>query len=257
MSKQEKKPNIASSAAASKTKRTSSTLKKKPIKKVGVEKRVVLPISKKDAARNQRAISEKNRRKREVFLVKLIVFLTFYILISLIIAGFIFFSLKTQANALKVNRIDMVFDESRTVKIAGDTLVKDNIVYIPYEKLDLMCNFVLTGDSNKITLIISSGIDYVSFYRNSNLAFIGGSSYRISSPVLFEKDDYYIPLDFINNYMKGIAVEFDEKENVYQLIYTGENITFAGKFPSETEKIDIDTAPSIPPPDTSTDTSEN
>ena len=208
-------------------------------------------LSPQELAKRKLKLAEVKRRKRELFILKLVIFLTFYILINLVIVGFIFFSIKNQDETTKINRIELVFDESRTVKLPGDTLVKNNIVYIPFEKLDQLCNFVLTGDSSKITLIMNSGIDYTSFYKDSNLAYIGGSSYRISAPVLFEKDDYYIPLDFVNNYMKGISVDFDEKVNIYKLVLTGEPITFAGKFPSSTEKIDQKTAPQVPLPETS------
>lgn len=208
-------------------------------------------LSPQEISRRKRKIIEKKRQRRELFILKLVIFLTFYILINLIIAGFIFFSIKNRDETTKINRLEIVFDESQTVKLPGDALVKNNTVYIPFEKLDLLCKFVLTGDSSKITLIMNSGIDYTSFYKDSNLAYIGGASYRISAPVLFEKDDYYIPLDFVNNYIEGIAVDYDEKVNIYRLVLTGEPITFAGKFPSSTEKIDQKTAPQVPLPETS------
>lgn len=252
MSKQshnKKKPRSSNNSPA--TNRNNKDMRNSKIKSVKAQSPQKRALTKKEIARRKRAAIEKRRQRRELFILKLIVFLTFYTLISLIIVGFIFFSLKVKADSLKINNVELVINEDTTIKLSGQTLVQNNTIYIPYEQLDKMCNFVLTGDNNKITLIITSSIDYVSFYKNSNQALIGGTSYRISAPVLFEKDDYYIPIDFIANYMEGIAVEYNQKTNSYQLTYTGEPITFSGKFPASTDRIDVLTAPSIPAPDTS------
>ncbi|HBL83783.1 MAG: hypothetical protein A2Y17_08420 [Clostridiales bacterium GWF2_38_85] len=202
-------------------------------------------VRKQITPRQKRIIEERKRRKREFFTVKLIIFLTFYVLISLAFSGFIVLSLKNSTKTEQVDYLEVIVDEENTIKLNADVIYKDNILYIPYEKLDNLCNFVLTGDNNKITLIMSSGIDYVAFYRNSDLIYIGGSSYRLTSPVLFESDDYYIPLEFIDNYMKGIVVEFDEKKDKYTVMLTQEPLTFVGKFPSTSERVNESTIPSV------------
>lgn len=211
--------------------------------------------------RQKRLYAEKKRRKREIFTAKLIIFLTFYVLINLVIVGYIALSIKNTPDKIKkVELLQIQIDEDNKINIPSETLYKNNILYIPYEDLDSLCNFNLSGDRSKITLILNygnldSGIDYVSFYRNSDLIYVSGAPHRLSSPVLFEKDDYYIPAEFVDNFMKGISLELDETKNKYTMSLTLEPLTFIGKFPAATDKVDESTVPEVSDP--ITDTSED
>lgn len=184
-------------------------------------------------------------RQRKIARIKalLFVFLTFYISIILISSLIFFVKLNHVSSSIKKSGLQILYEKGSKLTYSADSVFIDGTLYVPYEGFSKLCPAVITGDSNQITIILSSGNDYCTLHKDSRFIYIGNVQFALDAPVLFMNNDYYIPFEVFDNFINGLNITFDQKRNRYILSSSDENISFIGKFQEIPEHIKISEIP--------------
>lgn len=188
----------------------------------------------------QPKLKRKNARaRRQRFTAVLFLFLTLYLLISLLAAGFIYFSFEKESKsddvyALQLNLVDKKM-------FSFEALDVNNIygLYIPFEKLSTLCGLSIAGDSDNVIILLSKDGGTIKCTNNSSLVYINENAVRLSAPVLFETNDYMIPIDLVESYLIGVIVSYDQDKMLCTVSASADSdeITLKMQMPSETSKV--------------------
>ncbi|MBQ6906585.1 MAG: hypothetical protein IJN75_06155 [Clostridia bacterium] len=199
----------------------------------------------KKRARSVSANKKKILRQRKIERIKalLFVFLTFYFAIILISSVIFFVKLTRGPEAVKKCGLAIQYTESSKLTYSADEVFIGGSLYIPYEGFSKLYPAVLTGNSNQITIILSSGNDYCTLYKDSRFIYIGNVQFALENPVLFLENDYYIPFEVFEKYINGLEISFDSRRGRYVISATEEPISFIGKFQELPEHIKVTDIP--------------
>lgn len=163
----------------------------------------------------------KKRRKKKKksgngaqIMAVLVVLLAFYLVFSLFIAGLILYSFKETADNTEIYSLNVVYDERILHKMPAETANTDYGLYIPFEYLSEIAAFGLAGDGDIATLFIMGTDNRIECTKNSSLIIINGNPVRISAPILFDNNDYLIPVTLIENFVTGIDVTYNEEKMI-------------------------------------------
>lgn len=143
-----------------------------------------------------------------------IVFLAFYIVISLFIAGLIIYSFNDTAKNTEIYSINVVYGNKTLHKLDARSANNEYGLYIPFSYLTEISSFGLAGSGDDLTLFIIGTDNRIECERNSSLIVINDNPVRISAPILYENDDYLIPVILLENYINGIDVAYNEDKMV-------------------------------------------
>ena len=171
------------------------------------------PIVKKSA--------KKRRRSSGAFtqiLAVLIVFLAFYLAISLFIAGSIYYSFNSTAKNTEIYSLNVVYDETVLHKMAAQDANNEYGLYIPFSYLSEIGAFGLAGDGNDVTLFLIGSDNRIECTKNSSLVVINDNPIRISAPILYENGEYLIPITLLENYVNGIDIAYDDEKMVCSVV---------------------------------------
>ncbi len=165
--------------------------------------------------------ARQNRKKRKrrastvsSVLAVLIVFLAFYTAISLFVAGLVVYSFYDTAENTEIYSINVLYDERKLYSIDAETANNEFGLYIPFDYLAEIGSFGLAGDGENVTLFIIGTENRIECTKNSSLIIINDNPLRISAPILYEDDQYLIPVMLLENYINGIDVTYDTEKMV-------------------------------------------
>lgn len=160
----------------------------------------------------------KKRRRRAGFASQLlavfIVFLAFYLVITLFIAGLIFYSFNSTAKNTEIYSLNVVYDETVLHKTTAENANNEYGLYIPFSYLSEIASFGIAGDGDDVTLFIIGTDNRIECTKNSSLIIINENPIRISAPILYEDGEYLIPVMLIENYVNGISVTYDDEKMI-------------------------------------------
>lgn len=148
------------------------------------------------------------------FLAVFIVFLAFYLVISLFIVGLIYYSFNDTAKTTELYSINVIYDEQSLYKVDAQSANNEYGLYLPFNYLSEIGSFGLAGNGDDATLFIIGTDNRIECTKNSSLVIINGNPVRISAPIIYEENEYYIPVSLIENYINGIDVSYDDEEMV-------------------------------------------
>lgn len=201
-----------------------ATQKKHPAQVNGkAQKRPTQPQKKPpQKAKQKRPLSAGEKRGAQMLLAILFVAVVAYVALMLIIALFIWYSFgalpeSTTLYALRVLDSD---GETRIVSYSVEQANNRYGLYVPYSDLAPLCNFGVAGDSEQVTLYLpdaGGSTGSILCNRDSSLIEINGSSVRLSSPVLFDGDDYLLPVSLFENYLSGLDIAYDDEKQICTL----------------------------------------
>ncbi len=164
--------------------------------------------------------AKKRRRSSGAFtqiLAILIVFLAFYLVISLFIAGLIYYSFNSTAENTEIYSLNVVYDETVLHKMDAETANNEYGLYLPFNYLSEIGAFGLAGDGDDITIFLIGSDNRIECTKNSSLIVINDNPIRISAPILYENGDYLIPVVLIENYINGIDVIYDNEKMICKI----------------------------------------
>lgn len=143
-----------------------------------------------------------------------IVFLAFYIVISLFVAGLIVYSFNETAKNTEIYSINVVYGNKTLHKLDAKTANNEYGLYIPFSYLTEIGSFGLAGSGDDVTLYIIGTDNRIECNKNSSLIVINDNPIRISAPILYENGEYMIPVILLENYINGIDVEYNDDKMV-------------------------------------------
>ncbi len=146
-----------------------------------------------------------------------IVFLAFYLVITLFIAGLIFYSFNSTAKNTEIYSLNVVYDETVLHKTSAENANNEYGLYIPFSYLSEIASFGIAGDGDDVTLFIIGTDNRIECTKNSSLIIINDNPIRISAPILYEDGEYLIPVMLIENYVNGISVSYDNEKMICQV----------------------------------------
>lgn len=126
--------------------------------------------------------------------------------------------------------------ESPCITLSEKLLIKDNIVYLPYSEISDYFNLTISGDDESRTVIVgTSQTEYTSensvvFNFGTGEISVNGSIQILENAPLLKDNELYIPYEFFETFVKGIAIEntVDENKTDIKITKTLENVYFSG-----------------------------
>lgn len=167
----------------------------------------------------KRSLSAGEKRGAQLLLAILTVALVLYVVVVLIIAVFLWYSFGTTPKNTALYELELLESDGET-KIKSYSVDQANNrygLYIPYSVLAGPCSFGVAGDGEQITLFLpgeDGETGSIQCSRDSSLVRVNGSPVRLASPILFEGDDYLLPVSLLENYITGLTVRYDDEEKV-------------------------------------------
>lgn len=157
----------------------------------------------------ERAMYEKQQRKRIRLVAYVAVTLVVYLCIILIIAFGVFLSIwmtkRTETTVVTTSvSVDSESDKQR-VKV----IYENNVPYISISFLEQYGEVIHAGDYAARTIRFTDTGDSAVFSINSSFCTINQVDVNLSAPVLLREGELYLPLEFYRVYVKGISFEGD------------------------------------------------
>lgn len=210
------------------------------------------PPSQKQPKKKSR-LTEKEKQGAQTLLAILFVAGVLYVLIVLIIALLVWYSFSTPAEspALYSLQVFTEDDGQRQASYSAEEANNSYGLYLRYSDIAPLCEFGIAGDGDRITLYLpGDGLvgnpdqESIVISRNSSLIEVNGNLVRLSAPVLFEEDDYLLPVSLFETYLLGLTVEYDQ-ENSLCKITVPETLAFSLRLhrPKEAEPPDLTLLP--------------
>lgn len=168
-------------------------------------------------------LTESEKRGAQTLMAILTVAFAFYLLIVLIIALLVWYSFSTPSESptLYSVRIITESDGRRQASYSAGEANNNYGLYLRYSDIATLCEFGIAGDGEKITLYLpGDGLvgnpdqECIVLSKNSSLVEVNGNFVRLSAPVLFEGDDYLLPISLFETYLLGLDVEYDDENNL-------------------------------------------
>lgn len=163
-------------------------------------------------------VKKKKRRKSSgsssQFFAVLIVFLAVYIVLSLFVAGLIYYSFNNTSDSSEIYSVSIIYDEKELYEIDAQDANNEYGLYVPFSYLSEIASFGLAGDGENVTLFLIGTENRIECQKNSSLIVINGNPIRISAPLLYEEGEYLIPVSMLEKYINGIDITYDNEEMI-------------------------------------------
>ncbi len=156
-----------------------------------------------------------NGRASQVLAV-LVVFLAFYAVLTLFVAGLILYSFYDTSDNTEIYSLSIVFDEKQISSLKAEQANNEYGLYVPFSNLAEIGAFGLAGDGDEFSMFIIGTDNRIEGSINSSLVIINDNPVRISAPIVYDKEleEYMIPIVLIENYINGIEVTYDDEKMV-------------------------------------------
>lgn len=222
--------------------------------------------NRKPAAKPKRSLSAGEKRGAQMLFAILLVAAAIYVVIVLIIALFVWYSFGSLSENTTLYAL-RVMDSDGETRIASYSVEEANNrygLYVPYSVLAPHCSFGVAGDSEQVTLYLPDAGDSTGSIlcnRDSSLIEINGSPVRLSAPILFDGNDYLLPVSLFEGYLSGLEITYDDEKQICTLTIpakpafslklhraepadpcTPEQLALAGMHPSIPEESNPDTS---------------
>ncbi len=163
-------------------------------------------------------VKKKKRRKSSgassQFFAVLIVFFAVYLVLSLFVAGLIYYSFNNTSDSGEIYSVSIIYDEKELYEIDAQDANNEYGLYVPFSYLSEIASFGLAGDGENVTLFLIGTENRIECQKNSSLIVINGNPIRISAPLLYEEGEYLIPVAMLEKYINGIDITYDNEEMI-------------------------------------------
>lgn len=183
------------------------TAPRPPARKTSPAPKKAAPSKTPPKRRKKKRSPESKRRLSSI----LILLLTLYFMFNLFIAAFIYFSYNSTPADTQLYSLRLRYDDTTVHSMDSNEANNNRGLYVSFNKLGDICKIGAAGDSESITLLTSGDGGRIVCYRDSAFIRINENEFLLSAPVLFEGDDYMIPIELVETYINGVSVEYDEQ----------------------------------------------
>ncbi len=199
---------------------TSSLFDQVVIEYISIIVKEVQKVSETENRKPKKKPARRRRRKSGAFsqlLAVLFVFLAVYLILSLFVVGMIYYSFNDTAKNTEIYSLNVVFDERTLHKLDATEANNEYGLYIPFTYLSEISSFGIAGGGDDVTLFIIGTENRIECQKNSSLIVINGNPVRISSPILYRDNEFYIPVSLIEKYINGIDITYDNEKMICQV----------------------------------------
>ncbi len=202
-------------------------------------------------SRKKRRMSAGERNGAKKLLVILSAAALLYLLTVLIIALFIGYSFSSPAENKTLYALRLYEEDEKKPFLSYSVEQSNNRygLYLRYSDLAERCGFGVAGDEDQVTLFLPGGASAGSIvlYRNSSSIQVNGTTVRLSAPILFEGEDYLLPVSLFESYLHGLNIEYDaDKLHCNIRIPSSPTFTLKLRKPQEAPDVDLSALPSLP-----------
>ena len=187
------------------------------------------PEQKRRRAELLRRRQARAKRARKRFAASLLVFLTFYILLSAIVFAIFFFSFHNVAGNDALYAVSIKLTEKKSVLYDEGDVNLDYGLYVPVSALERLHDITVTGDGGARTVAVRETGDTLACTDGSSLVYINGTPVRLDSPVVLTEDDCYLPAEAVTGYMRLFACTYDDENRLLVIALADETAGYALK----------------------------
>lgn len=144
--------------------------------------KTLTPEQKRRRAELLRRRQARAKRARKRFAASLLVFLTFYILLSAIVFAIFFFSFHNVAGNDALYAVSIKLTEKKSVLYDAGDVNLDYGLYVPVSALERLHDLTVTGDGGARTVAVRETGDTLACTNGSSLVYINGTPVRLDSP---------------------------------------------------------------------------
>ena len=191
--------------------------------------KTLTPEQKRRRAELLRRRQARAKRARKRFAASLLVFLTFYILLSAIVFAIFFFSLLNVAGNDALYAVSIKLTEKKSVLYDAGDVNLDYGLYVPVSALERLHDLTVTGDGGARTVAVRETGDTLACTNGSSLVYINGTPVRLDSPVVLTEDDCYLPAEAVTGYMRLFACTYDDEDRLLVIALADETAGYALK----------------------------
>ena len=168
-------------------------------------------------------LTESEKRGAQTLMAILTVAFGFYLLIVLIIALLVWYSFSTPSESPTLYSVRIVTesDGRRQAAYSAEEANNSYGLYLRYSDIAPLCEFGIAGDGDRITLYLpGDGLvgnpdqECIVLSKNSSLVEVNGNFVRLSAPVLFEGEDYLLPVSLFETYLLGLEIVYNDEDNL-------------------------------------------
>lgn len=153
------------------------------------------------------------RRARQVMLIAVIVVVCSGIIAAAVIVMDIAFRGDVEKNIFKYQLAN-----NKVRKLSYDSVVTNGEMYLNFSEIAKEFSFSVTGDADAWKFIARDDYtEYAVFSPDSSEVTINGEKTRLSAPTFVKKQNLYVPMSFISDYMSGLVLTYDEKTHTITL----------------------------------------
>ena len=191
--------------------------------------KTLTPEQKRRRAELLRRRQARANRERKRFAASLLVFLTFYILLSAIVFAIFFFSFHNVAGNDALYAVSIKLTEKKSVLYDAGDVNLDYGLYVPVSALERLHDLTVTGDGGARTVAVRETGDTLACTNGSSLVYINGTPVRLDSPVVLTEDDCYLPAEAVTGYMRLFACTYDDEDRLLVIALADETAGYALK----------------------------
>ena len=191
--------------------------------------KTLTPEQKRRRAELLRRRQARAKRARKRFAASLLVFLTFYILLSAIVFAIFFFSFHNVAGNDALYAVSIKLTEKKSVLYDAGDVNLDYGLYVPVSALERLHDLTVTGDGGARTVAVRETGDTLACTNGSSLVYINGTPVRLDSPVVLTEDDCYLPAEAVTGYMRLFACTYDDEDRLLVIALADETAGYALK----------------------------
>lgn len=160
------------------------------------------------------------KHRRQALLAVMLVFLTFYVIISLFVTAYYYYSFNSTPKAAKLYSVKAVGPTGKTIAAENsEGANKYRALYVSLSTLDKLCDLSYAGDGETLTVMFRNSGEALDCFTNSSFLYINGNPARLTYPVMYEKKlaEYYFPVELVEQYFIGVDVEYKKGDCLLSL----------------------------------------
>ncbi len=196
-----------------------------------------------EAERAERARQRERMRRRQarrLFLHRFGVFLLCFVIIFAVVAAGVFISFHMRrVRTDGVDEYKFVYgtgDGAVTARVKASMLDRGGVRYVNFTELSEFLQMKLMGGGSTYRFIIDGSGEEAVFTDGAADAEVNGVQQRLAAPAVFDGDDVWVPMSFVERSMTGVSISVDDDKSTITFSVTG-TVAFAAKR--------VDPAPSI------------
>lgn len=169
-------------------------------------------------------------------LTRAILFVVVFALLFALCGGLFYMNL-TSSEKESASRYSYVIGDKK-YSLSYDKAVRDGRVYVNFNDIAELFDLSVTGTADDMKFIVNGDdTETIRFIGGSRSVYVNGTEARLGSESYVSDGNIYVPLDFVNAYLKGVDIKLDSRSHKVTISKIVTNLDEKGKLPNGTEPV--------------------